>query len=335
MDSTHYQRIRLWAGITSIGTNLALIWGFALSASWWASEYSGMVAVSAVLFAVAVLVTLASLPFEILVGYAVEYALGRTFQPFGRWISDWIKGRFFTLTGLWIGMVYFSAINQAPGPGVVALTLAAGVAVILLLLLVPAGYLAPKGTSEAAFEKKMADEFVALGIKWRPIRWFDPGDEETVNGCITPRGFLSLSTTVARWLTPREAALMAAREECYRQSGTWIMILGIVVAWTLLGILLTLLMPSANPVQAGLSGAAVMSSWCFIALFVWPTVNRVWMKNADAFLAILTSSGEARDLLSKIERLNATDISLSPAKTAVFHPIPPLQDRLTNLNRHS
>ncbi len=43
---------------------------------------------------------------------------------------------------------------------------------------------------------------------------------------------------------------------------------------------------------------------------------------------------EVHDLLSKLERLNATDISLSPAKTAVFHPIPPLQDRLSNLDRH-
>ena len=60
-DPSNYQRIRLWAGITSIGTNLALIWGLALSASWWASGGSDPVAISVVLLAVGLLVTLANL----------------------------------------------------------------------------------------------------------------------------------------------------------------------------------------------------------------------------------------------------------------------------------
>ncbi|MFZ0614866.1 MAG: hypothetical protein WAN16_00235 [Chthoniobacterales bacterium] len=335
MDSTHFQRIRLWSGITSIGANLALIWGLALSASWWASEVRGALAVSAVLVAAATVATMANLPFDMLSGHAVEHAVGRTAQSASRWLLDWIRGRFVTLTGLWTGMVYFSAINQAPRYAAVSLILVAGVVVILLFLLVPAGYPAPKGSSQEVFEKNMASESVSLAVKSRPVRWFDLGDHETVNGCITPRGFLSLSTTVAQWLTPREAALMAAREEYFRRSGAWILILLIVLVWTLLGILAASLLPSINPVQAGLNGAAVMTTWCFLALFVWPTLNRFWMRRADSFLASLATPGEVRDLLSKIERLNATDIALSPAKTAVFHPIPPLQERLSNLDQRS
>jgi flagellar basal body-associated protein FliL len=337
VDSTHYQRIRLWSGITSIGANLAMIWGLALSASWWAMRFSGLglLGVPVVLLAVAILVTLANLPFDVLSGHAVEQAVGRTGQSASLWFLDWIRGRFVTLIGLWIGMGYFSAINQAPRYAAVSLILVAGVVVILLFLLVPAGYPAPKGSSHEVFEKNMASESVSLAVKSRPVRWFDLGDHETVNGCITPCGFLSLSTTVAQWLTPREAALMAAREEYYRRSGAWILILLIVLVWTLLGILAASLLPSMNPVQAGLYGAAVMTTWCFLALFVWPTLNRFWMRQADSFLASLTSPGEVRDLLSKIERLNATDIALPPAKTGVFHPIPPLQDRLSNLDRLS
>lgn len=335
MDSTHYQRIRLWSGITSIGANLALIWGLALSASWWASEVRGALAVSAVLIAAATVATMANLPFDVLSGHAVEHAVGRTAQSASRWLLDWIRGRFVTLIGLWTGMVYFSAINQAPRYAAVSLILVAGVVVILLFLLVPAGYPAPKGSSHEVFEKNMATESVSLAVKSRPVRWFDLGDHETVNGCITPRGFLSLSTTVAQWLTPREAALMAAREEYYRRSGAWILILLIVLVWTLLGILVASLLPSMNPVQSGLCGAAVMTTWCFLALFVWPTLNRFWMRRADSSLASLATPGEVRDLLSKIERLNATDIALSPAKTAVFHPIPPLQERLSNLDQRS
>jgi Zn-dependent protease with chaperone function len=229
-------------------------------------------------------------------------------------------------------MVYFSAIYQAPCFGAVTLFLTAGFIVIVLFLLVPSGDRAPKDSSQEAFERNLERELKSLSVNPRPVRWFDHGDSETVNGCITPRGFLSLSTTVAEWLTPREAALMAAREEFYRRSGTWLTVLVIVTFWTLLGILLGARMPSVNPVQAGLNGAAIMSTWCFVALFVWPTLNRLWMRKADAFLATLTSPGEVRDLLSKIERLNATDINLPAAKTAVFHPIPPLHERLSNLD---
>jgi len=113
------------------------------------------------------------------------------------------------------------------------------------------------------------------------------------------------------------------------------MILVIVEVWILLGILLTRYMPVKNSVQAGLDGVAVMTTWSFLALFVWPTLNRRWMRQADSCLASLANPKEARDLLTKIERLNATDISLPVAKTAVFHPISPLQDRLSNLDHLS
>jgi hypothetical protein len=208
-----------------------------------------------------------------------------------------------------------------------------GVAMVTLVLFlsVPVGRPAAQGSSTEEFEKKLSLELKNLGLQARQIRWFDLGDSETVNGCITPRGVLSLSDSVAQCLTPREAALMAAREEYYRRSGTWILPLIIVAAWTLLGILMTRFAPRLIPVQAGLSGAAVLSSWCFLALFIWPSLNRLWMRKADTFLVSLATPEEVRSLLVKIERLNATDITLSPAKTLVFHPIPPLQERLNRL----
>ena len=209
MDSTDYQRIRLWSGITSIGANLAMIWGLALSASWWAMGFSelGLLGIPSVLLAVAILLTLANLPFDVLSGHAVEHSLGRTVQSASHWLSDWIRGRMVTLIGLWIGMIYFSTIHQASRSGATILIIAAGVVVILLFLLVPAGDSAPAGSSKEVFEKSMNAELQSLGVTPRSVRWFDLGDEETVNGCITPRGFLSLSATVAQWMTPREAAL--------------------------------------------------------------------------------------------------------------------------------
>jgi len=34
-DLTSYQRIRLWSGMTSIGTNLWITWALAIISSWW------------------------------------------------------------------------------------------------------------------------------------------------------------------------------------------------------------------------------------------------------------------------------------------------------------
>ena len=335
MDPSSYQRIRLWAGITSIGANLALIWGLALSASLWGSCVHGLLGTSAALLAVALVVTLANLPFDFLTGNALESAANRLGQSTTAWLQDWFQNRLLTLAGLWIGFLFFTALSQAPRQWVLPMLLVAGAVILLLFLFVPAGRFSEAGSSEKTFENNLQLELKALRMSLRPVLWFDSGDMETVNGCITPRGVLSLSTTVAQWLTPREAALLAAREEYYRRSGAWILILVIVAVWTLLGILLASLLPCVNTVQAGLCGAAVMTTWCFLALFVWPTLNRLWMRRADSFLASLATPGEVRDLLSKIERLNATDIALSPAKTAVFHPIPPLQERLSNLDQRT
>jgi hypothetical protein len=335
VDPSNYQRVRLWAGITSIGSNLALIWGIALSASWWASGVSGAVAISAVLLAVASVVTLANLPFDFLTGSALESAANRIGESVTGWLQDWFRNRLLTLAGLWTGFLFFAVLHQVPRQWAVLMILAAGAGILILFLLVPAGRPSTASSLEKVFEGNLELELKPLNVTLRPVRWFDLGDSETVNGCITPRGVLSLSKTVAQWLTPREAALLLTREEYYRQSGAWILILVIVAVWTLLGILAASLLPSMNPVQAGLCGAAVMTTWCFLALFVWPTLNRLWMRRADSFLASVATPAEVSELLSKIERLNATDISLSPAKTAVFHPIPPLQERLSNLDQLS
>lgn len=331
MDPTLYQRIRLWAGITSIGSNLALIWGLAITSSMWAHHFSSALSTAFALLGAAALVTLANLPFDILTGDAVERAAGRVTQSTARWMQDWLRGRAITLLGLWTGMLFFSFLPRMSQGSLHWVMLAAAMVTLILFLMVPAGHPAARNSTNEDFEMNLRLELKALGLKVRQIRWFNFGDAETVNGCITPRGILSLSDSVARSLTPREAALMAAREEFYRRSGAWMLLLGIVVAWTLLGILLANMAPRLSPLQAGLSGSAAMSTWCFLALFIWPSLNRIWMRKADAFLVSLATPAEVRSLLVKVERLNATDISLSPAKTLVFHPIPPLQERLNRL----
>jgi Zn-dependent protease with chaperone function len=133
-------------------------------------------------------------------------------------------------------------------------------------------------------------------------------------------------------LSPREAALLAAREDWFRKSGASLAIAAVVALWSLSGFLLALAIPSTSGLQAALSGSAVVTVWCFVALFVWPSLNRKMMKQADHSLLSLVSRDELSSLLKKVQTLNRTDVTLPKTKTFVFHPIPPLEDRLQTLS---
>jgi len=199
---------------------------------------------------------------------------------------------------------------------------------------VPTGYRAPSQSGEFQYEELLRNELRKLDSRVRDARWFDNGDVRFVNGFISPLGLLCLSTTVSNELTPREAALLAAREEWFRKSGCFFAGSAIAVLWALLGFLFALLLPATSATsaaQAALGGSAVVTAWCFLALFVWPSLNRRWMRKADCHLAKLAPRDEVVALLKKVQSLNSTDVSLARVKTTVFHPIPPLEERLRAL----
>lgn len=332
MDPVSYQRVRLWSGITSIGLNLGIIWSLAWISGFTCGEFTkNFVWAGTILLLIALGISLANLPFDLLVGNSVERFAARTDETTGQWLMDWVSLRLGTTAGLWVGMMIFLFMSTISTGSFLSLLGVLTAAIILLFLMIPAGSPAPDGSSEKDFQCVLERELKSLGAPQRQIRWHDNGDLETVNGCILPNGVLSLSLTVARMLAPREAALLAFREEYYRRSGMWLLNLGIVLGWTLCGIVLAKLYPAGNSIQAALGGAAIMTTWCFLALFIWPGLSRAWMRQADQFAVRASSASEVVKLLTKVESLNATDLSLSPAKTVVFHPIPPLNERLKHL----
>jgi hypothetical protein len=77
----------------------------------------------------------------------------------------------------------------------------------------------------------------------------------------------------------------------------------------------------------------VLTSWCFLSLFIWPPVSRRSMLIADGILCEKAGLQETMDLLTKLQDLNDTDTTLQPAKHWVFHPIPSLDQRLRQLER--
>ncbi len=331
-NATAYQRIRLWAGITSIGFNLLLILFFAVTSTWWASLLNGPTWEFLFLGTLAVGISLANLPFDLLSGFAIESAFRQTTQSLAVWIRDWLIGRGAACLGLCFSFSLFWWNHSTSGAHVLPILVLACALLIAGILSIPTGFKAPPHSSESRFEIGLREKLILRNGRPRDIRWFDNREAHFVNGFISPSGVLCLSTTVASELTPREASLLAAREEWFRVSGAFLAEGTIVVLWSLLGLFFALTISSSSGLQAAICGAAVVTGWCFLALFIWPSLNRNWMTKADQYLLTLAAHDEVCALLQKIQSLNKTDISLSPSKIAVFHPIPPLEKRLRALS---
>jgi hypothetical protein len=332
LGSSEYQRVRLWSGIVSIGFNLSLIGFLAITSAWW-SLFLGNASLEMLsLCLVAVGIPLANLPFDLLSGFANESALKKTAQSQRGWFRDWMVGRGLTAVGLFFSFFLFWWNHSTAGSFVPPILTLASVVLLAGLLVIPTGFRAPPQSGEFRYEGFLRDELKMLNSKVRDVHWFDNGDLRFVNGFISPFGLLCLSTTVSIELTPREAALLAAREEWFRKSGCFAVGSVIAVVWALLGFVFALFLPATSAVQAAMGGSAVVTGWCFLALFIWPSLNRRWMRKADCYLAKLAPHDEVVALLKKVQSLNATDVSLSRAKTTVFHPIPPLEERLRALS---
>lgn len=336
MNTCAYQRVRLWSGIVSIGCNLGLIAALYLSAFWWGAIIPSAGIAAGVLAAIPFLIAGANLPFDILTGHAIETFANRTRQPLREWLSDWSTGAVRTAGAQAAGLLLFFLAAQSSSFWKWPTVLGIGVVIIAITLWrlqrSNADFRETNAEPFADFEEHLASELQALGVTPPPVRWIHDIETDTVNGCIPPFGSdLHLSSNVKRHLTPREAALLCLREIWITKSGRGRAGAVIAGAWLLAGVGLALTVPATNAIQAALGGAAVVSLWSFLALFVWPTLNRRWMSEADRILLQHASTEEIQALFKKVQQLNGTDTTLASAKTAIFHPIPPTQDRINAL----
>lgn len=331
-DAKAYQNVRLWAGITSIGFNLALISFLALSTAWWTPDFLPPGWDIFVLGFLALAIAAVNLPLDFLSGFAIEKAFRNTAHSPGEWLQDWAMGRGLAAFAVFLGFLLFWFNHETEGSHFVTILLMACAGIGAAIVMTPTGFKAPAYSKEHRFEQALQGELRKLSQRDQRVCWFENGEVRFVNGYLSPFGLLCLSTTVAEELTPREAALLAAREHWFRTSGASLVIAAVVVIWSLLGLLLALLVPASSGLQAALGGSAVVTFWCFLALFIWPSLNRQLMTKADCFLLSFAPRDEVSSLLKKIQILNKTDISLPSAKTLVFHPIPPLEDRIHSLS---
>ncbi len=334
----------MWAGVTAIGLNLALAWGLYLAAPILEIRLAGW-PLAGQLAVIVLAGLLALLPLEILVGHAVEAMVERTTQTLGEWLRDWTHGavRFWVAASLGGAALGFGAHWW------LAAKLSLGMIVIIVCFVtaeqsfraIPASW-RPTEPPDPAFVLGLRGECEELRIPPAHFTWIEDTDAFAVNGAIVSPILMStkeqngmvipdvcLSTSVARYLQPRQAAFMVARELFCLKSGYRRISLFISLLWLAAGFVLAWGLPlGPSPLTSALGGMAVMTTWCFVALFVWPTVCRRWVLKADAYLLTLASAEEVADLLVALQELNATDTELSPSKEAIFHPIPTLEQRL-------
>jgi len=338
MNATLYQRVRLWSGIFSIGANLGLIWGFYGASLGISTPLLARLGAGALLFPVAAMLALGFV-FDILVGYATESALGRTTQSFAAWLRDWLFGALRVGVGLYVGLWFTGWMRFLPASQFATFILGAGLFFTALAFALPS--LMPRSWRVDNDETRqyatiVRQELGEVGVPSHlPIIWIESEDETTVNGAIPPlgRAQIWLSSNALQGLTPRQTALLIRRDWWFRRTHKHFIESAICIGWLLLGLLIARRFPPANnAVQAALGSAAVLTTWCFAALFVWPRLNSIWTRAGDRDLLSVAPREEVIALLRRVQTLNASDTQLNAAKAGVFHPIPDLERRLNNLS---
>ena len=130
---------------------------------------------------------------------------------------------------------------------------------------------------------------------------------------------------------PAAAADLVAREIGHRALGHRGQSAAGTCLWVTLGFALSaVLFPDHGVAGTLLATAAVMSTWCWLGLFVWPALGRHQILAADRFAARTSPTG-GRAMLDALTEHNLPDEHLPPAVAYVFHPIPPMAARRSAL----
>lgn len=323
-----YQRIRLWSGVFSVGAHLVLGWLAFLVAGWMPAEWLSMMHWMAWLAFTLLGFALFGLVFDKLVGYEVERYRGATAQSAGAWLRDWAWGAtvqgVLMFTGLSVWVLLLRPLNLFLV--LFCVCVGAGVAAwVLPRIFLPWWRVA----SRPELEREVLATLREWEVPIERIKWYEDGSTEMLNGSLLPgcAREVWLTTAVAK-LAPREMALLIRREFHFRAKGFHAWALVIVCGWVGAGVLLAMGLPAVNAWQQAMALAAVMTTWCFLALFVWPPLNRVWMRSADRSLLAVASREEVASLLRLLQQSNESDVTLSDTKQSIFHPIPSLENRL-------
>lgn len=350
LKHSRYPKIRIWCGISSIGFNLFLPWITFLLITFRVipSPGSSNRSIFLTILCYFCFVSLVNGPLDFISGFFLEKKAGRYSYASKQWIFHWIAGSFAFIilqtTGGCLLVFILHKLSYGFFIGIFLLIVATVAVQRWHFFLIPSLLKKPCPPSHE-YLSQLARELFSLGLKKmmeeKILYFYESEDGVSVNGGSIGWGDqrrYMISSASAALLTPRELALLICRDETiigpqkirkYFYYSLIYCVLGLVVACYLV-----LNMKFSLFWSQWLFSISLLSSWFFLALFLFPSYSRKKHLIADA--QIIThgvDKKEYADLLKKLQPLNSTEDKTSTLIETIFHPIPTLKSRLQQLDR--
>jgi hypothetical protein len=352
--ATSYPKSRIWFGIISIGGNLFLPWFlyFSINQGIISFPEESIKNIALRILGYFIIVCLFNLGWDCLTGFIAEKQAKRYTEKFKKWFLDWISGSAIMLfLQFFGGLILALIVVEKNFPQLVSL------AIVECFLLTIAWSLyyyhffwIPKALKKPYFlnshyqeelEKELLDRGVSMKKNADLFYFYQSGDGSTVNGGSIGGGkyrrYMISSASVEK-LIPTELALLIWRDETMTIPSQRLWNLCYALGYCFLGLLL-----ASSSVEFAASSfwgrwfwlIAFLSSWFFLALLLWPAYSRRNYLAADRrVIEAGVNPQEYKILLEKLQKLNATEEKIPSWIEYMFHPIPSLDKRLSQITPH-
>jgi hypothetical protein len=316
-----YGRARLWLGISAVGTMVTLAAGALVFDAAGALVRVIPNPVGA-LAAFVALYAAAHLPFDILGGFVLPRRHGRAHPAPVRFAAILLRGVALHATLLF---ACACALLIAGRVGGVALTIATGVAISLLLL-------AGQGVVARALAALRPGPLDGeAGRTPTLVHADDEGFTGSITGVLRVRRILM----PARWrsaLGDEGFSLALRRREIAIDSGAWLRGRIVAIAFTSIGLAVSAVLAGA-PLMGEAEGvirmALFFTLWSFLGLLTLPTVSRRAVVEIDRRLrASATDVGAIDAMVSRLDALQDGEPERPGFVEAIFHPVPSVRNRL-------
>ncbi len=286
-------------------------------------------------------------------GFYSEKNRNRTSETFSNWFSSWVAGSavVFSLQLFGGALLALSASNFSRHHWAFLLT----VDFLLLFLAwklynqhfqwIPA-LLKRKYSPSLQYQSELEQELLKRGfsIKENPhlLYFYQSHDCSILNGGSIGGGKYRrymISSASLEHLSPTQLAILIWRDECLNHPSERSKCFFLSLIYCFIGLLLAqLTMISMGHFfwDRWFWLLAFLSSWFFLALFIFPFYSRKNYLRVDRrVMEAGVSLEEYRTLLIKIHHLNAADSQVPSWIESIFYPIPSLSNRLSNLAKFS
>ncbi|MGL4555739.1 MAG: SDR family oxidoreductase, partial [Gemmataceae bacterium] len=331
-----YGRARLWLGISAVGTVVTLsTLGLALDAPGTIQQIldPGVWGQVVGLLMFVLIYAAVQFPFDLAGGYLLPKSYGRNHPPLGSCLAGLARGVAVHASVFFLAAV---ALLIAGRYGGVAATVAAGLAMSLLLLIGRvglAGLMAPLGLIPGEPTASPSSDSLPIALAQSQDEGFTGG----VVGVFRPR-FHLLPTRWREALGPEGFEVATQRRSLAVKTGSWWRGRAVALLFTLAGLALCAWM--VGTARLGTAGGTIafslwFSLWSFAGLLTLPTLSRRGVIEVDERARAEGRSSESlRTATRLLDDLQDGEPVRPALVEAFFHPIPSVQTRLDGPRAH-